>query len=417
MRTRTRRFLLVIAFLAGPLAVIAAWQIESRSDSDAPRAIPSVHATGLQRKTIYHSPQTPGYTSWVGAWTLPGGDLMTAFVQATGEVDPARRERAPAAVLGAFARPANDPAYDFWGLSLSVQYLRSSDDGANWDEYRSDPFHALIPQAYTPQATIELEDGTLLRRVNGDDLRNDSKIPHTAYLQRLEPSSDTWGAPQVMMDPSRYTYQVTRLRYLRDRRIIATGNYWKVPATTPSGARANAPSKFLLMVSSDKGKTWQNGLTIPPDAGYAPGNEWDTAELPNGDLAAVMRTAQSPSNPAPARKQALLEKRGNGWVLTRLRNAPFPPSGHPELLTTREGPVLHIATTGIDYTKDGVTWKPLRFEPTRDYHSTYYPRALQTSDGVVHVFGHIGADDGYGSRDQSIVMDTFRLVADPSPES
>lgn len=37
-----------------------------------------------QRQTIYHSPQTPGYTCWSGAWIMPDGDLMTCFTQATG---------------------------------------------------------------------------------------------------------------------------------------------------------------------------------------------------------------------------------------------------------------------------------------------------------------------------------------------
>ena len=37
-----------------------------------------------QRRTIYHSPQKPGFTSWVGAWTMPDGSLMVSFTQATG---------------------------------------------------------------------------------------------------------------------------------------------------------------------------------------------------------------------------------------------------------------------------------------------------------------------------------------------
>src|SRR4051812_46988712 len=36
-----------------------------------------------KRATIYHSPQKPGFTSWVSAWTMPDGDLMVCFTQAT----------------------------------------------------------------------------------------------------------------------------------------------------------------------------------------------------------------------------------------------------------------------------------------------------------------------------------------------
>ena len=41
----------------------------------------------------------------------------------------------------------------------------------------------------------------------------------------------------------------------------------------------------------------------------------------------------------------------------------------------------------------------------------YYPRSVQTNDGLIVVVGHVGGDDAYGKVDQSIVMDSFRLVA------
>jgi hypothetical protein len=410
---RVKRVVVVLAFVVGPIAVLTSWQLSGRSSSPGGTARPqmrAIHAEGFERRTIYRSPQHPGYTSWVGAWTMPDNTLMTAFVQATGAVEPRDRPLTPDRVVRAFGVPRWDPRSDFWGLHLALKYLRSADGGKTWQELRSDSFKASRPHGYTAQATIGLKDGTILRRVNGDDLRNDPTIPHTAYLQRLAPNSAHWSAPQVLMDPARFTYQISRLRYLRDGRLIATGNYWNVPADTPLSDRGADASTFLLMVSSDDGDTWRSALTIPDDVGYLPGNEWDTAELPNGDLVAVMRTLDSPTTRREVRKQALLKKEGSGWVLTDLMNAPFPPSGHPELLATREGPILHIATTGVDYTTDGRTWKPLKFTPSRAYASGYYPRAVQTDDGVVHVFGHVGGDDDYGERDQSVLMDTFRLV-------
>ena len=35
-------------------------------------------ADGHQRQTVYHSPQKPGFTSWVGAWIMPDGSVMTS---------------------------------------------------------------------------------------------------------------------------------------------------------------------------------------------------------------------------------------------------------------------------------------------------------------------------------------------------
>jgi hypothetical protein len=411
---RLKRVLLVLAFLAGPVAVLVSWQLRPSSGPPARPPVTSLRAVDLHRQTIYHSPQRPGYTSWVGAWTMPDKSLMTAFVQATGPVDAADRPATPRPVLAALGVSALPPGYDFWGLKLAVEYLRSRNDGRTWRVVRSDAFQAPGPYAYTPQATVALRDGTLIRRVNGDDLRYDPSIPHTAFLQRLAPGRSSWSAPQVLLDPARYTYQITRVRELADGRLIATGNVWDVPASTPPPERDNLKSRLLLLVSSDDGATWRDGLTIPPGTGFLPGNEWDTAELPDGNLVAVMRTWAAPDNRVQVRKQALLIRRGAGWVLTDVRDAPFPHSGHPELLATREGPVLHIATTGIDYTIDGRTWRPLGFTPPAEYRSGYYPRAVQTADGVVHVFAHVGADDPYGRTDQAIVMDTFRLVAERS---
>ena len=106
------------------------------------------------------------------------------------------------------------------------------------------------------------------------------------------------------------------------------------------------------------------------------------------------------------RWQGVLKKSGDTWIPGEVAAAPLPHSGHPELLATREGPILHVATSGIHWTSDaGQTWHKLAVPGT-----AYYPRAVQAADGRIFVFGHVGGDDAYGKVDQSIVMDTFRLV-------
>jgi hypothetical protein len=90
-----------------------------------------------------------------------------------------------------------------------------------------------------------------------------------------------------------------------------------------------------------------------------------------------------------------------------VQKSPFPHSGFPELLKLREGPVLHIATDGIWWTADaGTTWKKLDLPG-----SPYYPEALQLDDGTILVVGHKGGDNVYGSADQLIIQQTFRLNA------
>jgi hypothetical protein len=42
---------------------------------------PTFKAVDHMRRTIYHSPQTPGYTCWTGAWNMPDGNLMVSFTR------------------------------------------------------------------------------------------------------------------------------------------------------------------------------------------------------------------------------------------------------------------------------------------------------------------------------------------------
>jgi hypothetical protein len=102
----------------------------------------------------------------------------------------------------------------------------------------------------------------------------------------------------------------------------------------------------------------------------------------------------------------VLKKSGDTWVPGEVGPSPLPHSGHPELLATREGPILHLATGGVHWTTDaGKTWNRLKAPGTASDS-----RGVQAADGRFFVFGHVGGDDAYGKVDQSIVVDSFRLV-------
>ncbi len=65
-----------------------------------------------------------------------------------------------------------------------------------------------------------------------------------------------------------------------------------------------------------------------------------------------------------------------------------------------------MATDGIWWTADaGGNWQKLSIPG-----SPYYPRATELADGTILIVGHVGGDDAYGSVDQSIVQQTFKLV-------
>jgi hypothetical protein len=368
---------------------------------------PRYVAQQFSRKTIYHSPQTPGYTCWVGGWLMPDKSLMVCFTQATGPVK--GRPRAPRDVWEKLGAP--DRGWDFTGLDRRQIYRRSTDGGAHWNQVSATPFGGIGASAYAGGATVALSNGDILRRVNGWDLMDDPALPHTAFLQRSTDGAKTWGKPQVLLDPATSLYQVSRIRRLRDGRLLAAGQMWPVPAGTSRKELDKVPPQLLLMVSDDAGATWRRRDVVPPAHRDVVWDEWDLAELNGGDLLCVFRRGDPADRKREVRWQGLLGKKDDGWTLTDFRPSTLPHSGRPELLATREGVVLYFATTGVEWTADaGNSWHRLEAAGFPDYKSRYYPRSLQTDDGAIYVFAHNGWDNRYGEFDQSIDMDRFKLV-------
>src|SRR5437870_6335883 len=102
-----RRRQMILAILAALAVHIA--RVQAGSDEFT--------AVEHKRQTIYHSPQKPGFTCWVGAWTMPDGSLMTCFTQATGPVE--GRPKAPKEVQEKLTYPPpGAPGYDMTGLEM-----------------------------------------------------------------------------------------------------------------------------------------------------------------------------------------------------------------------------------------------------------------------------------------------------------
>lgn len=367
---------------------------------------PNFKAADYARKTIYHSPQKPGYTCWAGAWIMPGGDLMVSFTQATGPVD--GRPKAPPEVMHQLSWI---PSYDMTGLDLRNVHLRSSDGGKSWSKVSADAFKSPM-NGVTGEAEVALLDGTVIRGVLGYYLPYNPELPKTGYLERSLDGTQTWRKPEILLDPRKYTVWPKRLRLLKDGRLIVLGGFARVPANSLTRQEYNKIFEPLLLVSDDAGKTWSQPIEVLPPEHRTNwgGEEFDAAELPNGDLLCVFRRV-NPDDPQgrEVRWQGIVKKQGTTWAPGKVGPSPLPHSGHPELLATREGAVLHLATTGVSWTADaGETWHQLSIPGT-----TYYPRSVQAADNTIYVFGHIGSDNSYGSVDQAIVMDRFRLMTNP----
>ncbi|MBM79025.1 MAG: hypothetical protein CMJ78_00325 [Planctomycetaceae bacterium] len=369
----------------------------------------SVTVVEHERRTVYHSPQTPGFTCWTGLWAMPDKTVMLAFTQATGPLK--GRPKAPPEVLRRLDwPPSGRQNYDMTGLDLSNVYLQSTDHGTSWKKVGEDHFRTCMNGAAYHRAQLALANGTIIRCVWGRYLPYENPpLPQTGLLQRSDDRSKTWQSHKVILNPKKYTMLVTRLKRLRDGRILAIGGIADLPADNKL-TRAQLSTKQYpgLIVSHDNAKTWSEPIAVvPPDhAKNWGGEEFDVAELANGDLLCVYRRRDPNSaKRRDVRWQGILAKQDDTWVPKQVGPAPFPHSGHPNLLATREGPVLHIATTGIHWTTDeGRSWHRLNAPATY-----YYPDSLQGPDGKIYISAHVGGDNAYGSVDQSIKLDTFRL--------
>lgn len=388
-------------------------------------------AENFARKTIYHSPQTPGYTCWVGAWIMPDSSLMASFKQATGPL--ADRERAPPELLDRLGRVGRflkaDPQRDFTGLALANIYLRSVDSGQTWEKAAENSYSGPIDRPVFEGSHIALAGGAILRAIDGSQLPLTPNLPRRVFFQRSGDLGKTWGEPEIPPEPRRpmddylgdYGDCVTRVRRLRDGRLLATG-VSRPAGPMPLDNKSKESGLPVLMFSSDEAKTWSAAsVQLSADQqGSGVWNEWDCAEQATGELLAVFRRNDPENSKKQVRWQGVFRKIGDAWRLERYEPSPLEHSGHPELLATREGIVLHIATEGIHWTSDaGATWQPVvfpdlgkSFRPPRSpttLRTRYYPRSVQTASGRIYVFAHNGYDNAYGAFDQSIVMDTFEL--------
>ncbi|MSO21713.1 MAG: exo-alpha-sialidase [Acidobacteria bacterium] len=359
-----------------------------------PKVHGKVEVAEYIEKVIYHSPEKPGYTSWVGLAQLPDGKFRCDFAQMTG--------------------PKDKPL-------VSVPVLESRNGGDTWrkvsDDVLLDPSVSGIVLVFTPPQGIILarmrsailRDGTLIRLGWTADPNG------SGYLQRSADSGKTWGEKIFVVSPKQYRTWPALIRQLRDGRLVLMAGAWK----RGDGDSPTRRMTKMIFLSSDGGKTWSAPITLmPTETGVC--EESDFCELPSGDLFWVHRVEHYPDKPTEIpslasrgprpydysdRMQSITRKKGKTFVPEPATPAPFPHSGFPVVLYTREGLILHLATDGVYGSADfGKTWTKLDVPGTK-----YYPKALQLENGKIICISHVGGDNYYGKVDQSIVQQTFRL--------
>jgi hypothetical protein len=306
----------------------------SKSSTKATRGkITKVEVVDYKDKVIYHSPETPGYTSWVGMLQLPNGALRCDFRQLTG--------------------PQANP------ISSSPK-LESKDDGETWSVISEGSSVGTgsggIFQMSTDslRGTVVLPDWTMVvAHWPSDDLNA------TGYTTWSTDKGKTWSKPVFFMPAAEYRCWPTLIRRLRDGRLVLFAGCYK---------RGDGPERMInymtkmMFVSSDKGKSWSKPIVLMPTADGVC-EESDFSELPNGDLLWIHRVEHYPDHdtgipPGGARMgtsppysywysdrlQTIARKTGKTFTMEKPTPVPFPHSGYPLIITTKEGLILHCAT-------------------------------------------------------------------------
>lgn len=375
--------------------------------------------TELRRSFVYHSPQYPGFTSWCGLWAMPDDTLMCSLTQATGPF--AGRPQAPDHVRACLDWPPVitdssgqaqvDETYDMTGLDLANLHLLSTDFGETWSLTGRDHFRSCM-NGTTGESEEVLADGTLLRAVWGPYLPYDD-VPRTGYMERSADRGNTWSGPEVIYDEPGYMFWPKRVRRLRDGRVLAGGGLIRTDPAHDHRHGWFRDATVALFVADAEGRAWQGPIDAAPReerGDLSLTEEFDWAELEDGDLLLVIRAAAGAQ-----RLQTRLHKAGDGWRPGPVAESALPHSGHPEVLRTDDGHILHVATTGLSCTVDeGQSWQDLSFDDGLDgvrgeSGSPYYPRSVQMANGEILVVGHVGGDNGYGRVDQSVLSLRFRL--------
>jgi len=372
-----------------------------------------VQAVDFEERTIYHSPQTPGYTCWVRLWQLPDGALSCDFFQFTGP----KEEGAGRHWRHVVESPGN--------LHVTRPLLESRDAARTWTRVSNDVFRC-DGRGFAVRGIAVLQDGTMVQA--GQPVTDEGEnLPESGYLQRSTDGGKTWGERIYFLPVQDYRTCPTLIRTLRDGRLVLFAGCYK------RGDRENADGSFgfnmtkMMFVSSDGGKTWSKPIILMP-GNVGACEESDFCELPNGDLFWVHRSQHFPDHktdisplaarmaPDPPssywysdRMQSIARKVGDTFVPDPPTAAPFPHSGFPAVLWTREGVILHLDNVESHWSADtGKTWHKLMVGD-KPVCTSYYPQAIQMADGRVVCIGHAGGDDVYGDGDQSIVQHTFRL--------
>jgi hypothetical protein len=144
--------------------------------------------------------------------------------------------------------------------------------------------------------------------------------------------------------------------------------------------------------------------------------EPSVVQLKNGNILVVVRLHRLASFGGEGLpwRQWILDPTPNGFRVVSQgpcqSDVPLGPTGHPELLYTRDGILLGVRSDGLWASlDDGKYW-----EKVDNQYLGYYPQGIELDDGSLLIVGHLGGDNYWPpDRDQEVRL--ARLLLDRTP--
>ncbi|MFN0165921.1 MAG: sialidase family protein [Bryobacteraceae bacterium] len=367
----------------------------------APNEQDAVYAADFESRTVYRSARRPGYTSWVSFFPGERGQWYLTCEEVTRPEPPLPRLSPQR--WHEFGLPNG---YDKSPLRMEMVILESSDEMKTWRVISREP--ARFQHSAGQFGTARTRDGRFLRFVWAVYGLEEKPHPGEIFFTSSD-NGKTW-RKQPPFHGRELISHPHRLRTLKDGTLVlalpiapAWGTGASLPVRTARNMNAAGSLQMTLCFSYDQGRTWSQPLPI---YGGETVSETDFAELPSGDLLCINNSIFA----RPGRQ--VVYRKGNRWWPGAFE---FLTSGRaPETVAlTGEGILVGCMRSSHYYWSDdlGYTWQPLAGIPDAITRSRecYQPWIQHLGQGRFACAGHYGADDAFGSVDQSLMIHFFRL--------
>jgi hypothetical protein len=351
--------------------------------------------TAYTQGRIYHSSQTPGYTSWVGTWSLPNGTIQTNFVEAKGCC-------------------AHNATFSFPLLTYHGE-RNWTVASANEGPLGYSRGMAILPDGRS-MVRAALSAGAAGQVHFGPD--GHFADPHHNFVgvQFSRDAGVTWSPPApIVTNPSQWQSCLPlKFHALRDGRVVAMAGMTRANVSAAM-VSANMQKFMFVGMLSQAGLRWSKPVPLMTiEDGVC--EESDFVELPSGNLFFMHRVQHydlKGKYTSQDYRQSLVLRQGTGFAPQPPTKPPFANQGFPCELLTRDGQVLlDLNLFGSHYSLNhGITWHDLKLPSGEQLRTHYYPQAAQAADGTIVITSHDKGDDEYRGFDESIWMQSFRIAA------